>query len=186
MAENEVLDVGNRRHYRHWRAALADPKLSATEVAECLSQDLILRLRSALRGQPLYLILKACGQDRETLQAAIASCKDRTLAKFVENAYAITKSNDVYVIAKKNADLIVDGVVDRSSLYAGRHGHHANSVSHELLERESSARLEVCKPEIVSLLLASLNGRPIARARIATKQRHTGKSLVETSLRQAP
>lgn len=184
MAENEVLDVGNRRHYRHWRAALADPKLTATEIGECLSQDLMLRLRSALRGPPLYLILKACGQDRETLQAAITSYKDRTLAKFVENACAITKSNDVYVIAKKIADLIVDGVVDRSSLYAGRYEHHANSVSHEALERESSARLEACKPEIVGLIVASLNARPIARARIATK-RHTGKSMVETSLRQA-
>ena len=185
MAENEVLDVGNRRHYRRWRAALADTKLSATEVAECLSQVLILRLRSALRGPPLLLILKACDQDRETLQAAIASCKDRTLAKFVENAYAITKSNDVYAIAKKIADLIVDGVIDRSSLYAGRHDHHANSVSHEALERESSARLEACKPEIVSLLLASLNGRPIKRARTTPKVRHTAKSMVETSLRQA-
>ena len=165
-----------------WRAALADPNLTGPEVAECLSQDLILRLRSALRGQPIYLVLKACGQNRETIQAAIASCKDRTLAKFVENAYAITKSNDVYVIAKKIADLIVDGVVDRSSLYAGRHDHTANSVSHELLERESSARLEGCKPEIVDLLVASLSGR-LAPAMVSAS---AANDLIPASVPSAP
>jgi hypothetical protein len=180
MAENEILDVGDSRLYRKWKASLANPELSALEVANCLSEDLMGRLRSQLRGKPLYDLLNACGGDREKLRQAVTSLKNGALAKLVETAYAITRSHDVHVVASQIADLLIDGLADKANLYVGKKSLAIGVGRQAEIERESTSRLETSRPEIIGLLVASLTGQPIKRTRRA---RPTPRSVVETSLR---
>lgn len=182
MAENEILDVGNRRRYRRWRQALADSNVSPAGVADCLSDEFLTILKSRLRRKPLYLIFKACGRDRSVLQEAVINFKDREMAKLVEKAYAITRSNIPLVVAEKIAELLVDGLVDRANSYAFKHDHNANGDRHAALEHAASARLEACKPQIVSLLAASLRDEPISRVRGAPKAPVSAQALSSLSL----
>lgn len=182
MAENEVLDVGNRRRYRRWRQALADANVSPAGVADCLSEEFLSILRSRLRRKPLYLIFKACGRDRNVLQEAVTTFKDRDMAKLVEKAYAITRSSTPLVVADKIAELLVDGLVGRANRYAFKHDHNTDGGRHAAVEHAAFARLEACKPQIVSLLAASLRGEPIRRVRSAPKARISAQALNSLSL----
>ncbi len=182
MAENEVLDVGNRRRYKRWRQALADANASPASVADCLSDEFQTILRNRLRRKPLYLIFRACGQDRQVLQEAVVSFKDRQMAKLVEKAYAITRSNIPLVVAGKIAELLVDSLVDRANSYAFKHDHNANADRHAALEQAASARLDACKPQIVSLLAASLRNEPIGRMRGVPKAPNSAQTLTSLSL----
>lgn len=162
MAENEVLDAGNRRHYRRWREALADSSLGPLEIAEPMVQEFLLLLRNNLRRKPLYVVLKACGSDRDALKEAVASFKDRVMAKWVESAFRITKSTNPSIVGQKIAELLIDTLVDRANRYTSRHA-NVDGKTHAAREHAASARLEACKPEIVSLLAACLGGEPIRR-----------------------
>jgi len=177
MAENEVLDVGNHRRYRRWRQALAD-----ASVAGCLTEEFLTILRNRLRRKPLYLVLKACEQDRKVLQEAIVNFKDRHMAKLVEKACAITRSKIPLIVASKIAELLVDGLVDQANRYAFKHDHDTNGGRHSALEQVTSARLEACKPEIVGLLAASLRGEPIRRVRGAPQANVSAQALNSLSL----
>ena len=181
MAENEVLDVGNRRHYRRWRESLADPNLSPSEVSEPMVEEFLLRLRNNLRRKPLYVVLKACGSDRQALQEAVANFKDRVMAKWVEGAYRITQSTNPLIVGQKIAELLIDTLVDRANRYASRQG-NVDRDRHAALEHAASARLEACKPEIVRLLAASLRGEPIRRPRRAPKDQPSAASITSLSL----
>ena len=178
MAENEVLDVGNPRRYQRWRQALADG-LSHADTVECLYEDFVTILRNKLRGKPLYLVLKACGRERNALQEAVANFKDRAMAKLVEQAHHITRSSDARVVAPKIAELLIDRLVNRASLYALRHVNADNAHS---LEHAASARLEACKPQIVDVLTASLRDEPIRRVLNAPKARLSAEALNARSL----
>lgn len=182
MAENEVLDVGSPRRYRRWRQALADCGISAPAVAECLCDELLITVRKKLRGKPLYLVLKACGPDRSVLQEAVSTFKDRAMAKLVEQAHRITRSNDPLLVAQKIAELLVDGLLGRANRYAFKYHPNSDGVRHAALEHAASARLEACKPEIVGLLAASLRNEPIRRVRGAPKARVSAESLTSLSL----
>src|SRR3990172_445948 len=181
MAENEVLDVGNRRHYRWWRESLADPNLSPSEVSEPMVEEFLLRLRNNLRRKPLYVVLKACGSDRQALQEAVANFKDRVMAKWVEGAYRITRSTNPLIVGHKIAELLIDTLVDRASRYASRQG-NVDRDRHTVLDHAASARLEACKPEIVRLLAASLRGEPIRRPRRPPKEQPSAASITSISL----
>lgn len=182
MAENEVLDVGNRRRYRRWRQALADANASPANVADCLSEEFLPILRSSLRREPLYLVLKACGQDREALHEVVIKFKERYMAKLVEKAYAITRSNIPLVVADKIAELLVGDLVDRANRYAFKHNHNANGDRHAALEHATYARLETCKAQIIGVLAASLRGELIHRVRGAPRARVSAQALNSLSL----
>ena len=181
MAENEVLDVGNRHHYRRWREALADPNLSPSEVSEPLIMEFLLRLGNKLRRKPLYAVLKACGSDRQALQDAVANLKYGAMAKCVERAHRITQSTNPLIVGQKIAELLIDGLVDKANKYALRQG-TIDGVRHAALEHAASARLEACKPEIVSLLAASLRGDPIRRPRSTPRVQPSAASITSLSL----
>lgn len=181
MAENEVLDVGNRRHYRRWREALADPNLSPSDVSELFAQESLLRLRNNLRRKPLYAVLKACGSDRHALREAIANLKDRALAKFVERAYRITQSTNPLIVGIKIAELLIDTLVGRANRYALRQG-NVDGVRHAALDHATSARLEACKSEIARLLASSLRGEPIGRPHTTRKLQPSAASITSLSL----
>ena len=186
MAENEVLDVGSRRRYRRWREALGDPNLRPAAVAECLPEEFVSILRNTLRRRPLYLILKACSQDRGVLREAVNNFKDRDMARLVERAHAIVQSANPSVVAQKLAELLVDKFVDRANRYALKHDHNTNAARHAALANETAARLGACLPEIISLMAASLRGDPIRRVRDTPKQKVSAKTLNAMSLSSLP
>ncbi|MEP7097633.1 MAG: hypothetical protein ABI748_08220 [Dokdonella sp.] len=181
MAENEVLDVGNRRHYRQWREALADPNLSGSEVAEPLVAEFPIRLGGNLRRAPLPAVLKACGSDRQALQDAVANLKYGAMAKCVERAYRITKSTNPLIVGQKISELLIDGLIDKANRYAVRQSNTDRDRFAEL-EHGAAARLEACKPEIVRILVASLQNEPIRRTRSAPEVQLSAASLVSLSL----
>lgn len=178
MAENEVLDIGNPRHFRRWRKALTDTDLGASEVAECLFEDFSEVLRNKLRGKPLYLVLKACGSDRAALRDVVANFKNREMAKVVEQAHIITCSHDPLVVAEKMTELLIQKLAGRACRDALKSGRIADA-----LERAVSAKLCACRPEIVALLAASLLDKPIPRLRRIAKARPSVQVLLSTSLR---
>lgn len=182
MAENEILDAGNPRRYRNWHRALADVGLSEAQVAECLEADFLLVLRRKLRRNPLYLVLKACQSNPKALQDVVENFKDRALAKLVERAHAIARSNDPQVVAHALADLLVDGLICRANRYAFRHAHNSGANRHAALEQAASFKLEACKPEIVNLLRSSLVGEPIKRKGEELKKRSSAESILSGSL----
>ena len=182
MAENEVLDVGSRRQYRRWRKALADPNLTPSEVAEILGEDFSVALRSKLRRGPLYLVLKACGTNREALQKAVEKLKDRAMAKLVEQAFTMTASRDPVVVATQMANLLVDGLLDRANCYALKHDHNADAARYAALEAEASIRLEAAKPQIISALVTSLRNEPVKGVRRASKPRPAPGAVSNRSL----
>ncbi|OFW03751.1 MAG: hypothetical protein A3G20_04725 [Acidobacteria bacterium RIFCSPLOWO2_12_FULL_59_11] len=160
MAENEVLDVGSRWRYRRWREALGDANLSPAAVADCLPEEFVAILRNALRRKPLYLILKACSQDRGVLREAINNFKDRDMAKLVERAHTIARSTDPSVVARKLAELLVDKFVDRANRYALRHDHNTKGLKTLFTE------LNGVSPRILhSTLTTSLRGGKAIRMR---------------------
>lgn len=181
MAENEVLDVGNRRHYRRWRESLADPNLSPSEVSEPLVVEFLLRLRNNLRRKPLYTVLKACGSDRQALQDAVANLNDRAMAKWVEGAYRITQSTNPLIVGHKIAELLIDTLVDRANRYALKQG-NLDRDRHAALEHAASARLQACKPEIARLLATSLRGEPIRRPHGTHNVQPSAASITSLSL----
>lgn len=183
MAENEVLDVGYGKQYRRWRHALADASLSPAEIAQKLSQDFASILRSKLRGEPFYLVLKACGQDRVALQEAVGAFKNRTMAKLVEQAFKITKSTDPSMVATKMADLLIARLRDKANCYALQHRHNADATRHAAIEVETAASLEKIKPRIVEALTASLSNRSVKQFRRPSVPRPTPQAVLDTSLR---
>ena len=186
MAENEVLDVGNRRHFKRWRAALGDPGLTPAAVAESLYQDFSEVLRNKLRGKPLYLVLKACASDREALRDVVANFKGRELAKVVEQAHRITRSNDTAVVAEKMTELLINRLLGCASRYALRSECSAGGGRQAEIERAASTKLIACKPEITALLTAALRAEPIPRIRRMPKVRPSVESVLSTSLRSPP
>ena len=85
MAENEVLDVGNRRYFKRWRAALADANCSALATAELLSQDFEQVLRSELQRKPFYLVLRACGSSRVCANSRADSMINRSSSESIDS-----------------------------------------------------------------------------------------------------
>ena len=181
MAENEILDVGNRRHYRRWREALVDSNLTPSEVSEPLVWEFLLRLGNSLRRKPLYAVLRACGSNRQALQDAIADLKYGAMAKCVERAHLITQSTNALIVSQKTAELLIDGLIDKANRYAVRQG-ITDGVRCAELEHAAAARLEASKPEIVRILVASLQNEPIRQPRGAPKVRPSSASIVSLSL----
>jgi len=184
MAENEILDVGSSRRYRRWHKALADPNCSPSEVAESLVEDFGAIFMKKLRGPPLHIVLKACGDDRKALQEAVSSFKDRDLAKLVEQAFAITRSKDPLTVAKKIAELLIDGVLGQSNRYALRHEHFVDAAHHQVLDQVATEKMEARRLSLVESLAASLRGERIPRQYKRRLRTPSPESVVMSSLMQ--
>ncbi len=181
MAENEILDVGNPRRYRRWRQALADCNVGEREVADTLQQEFSQVLRNRLRTKPIYLVLKACASSQEMLQEAILSLKDRALAKVVERAHSITHSTDPAIVGPKIAELLIDGLADRSTRFCLRQARNGDPSRYLRIETETRARLEASRGEIAHILEAALRNEPIRRV-VPRRQKVTPEALLTTSL----
>jgi|CXWL01.1.fsa_nt_gi hypothetical protein len=182
MAENEILDVGNPRRYRHWRNAIADPSLSPEEASEPLVSEFLKILQGKLRKKPIYQVLKACGRDSTALREAIENLRDRALAKVVQQAYGLTRSRDPSKVAPVVAELLIGGLVDKSNKFLLRHDHNLNRGRQGALERAALLRIDNARTEIVGWLNAALRNEPIRRVSRKESSRRGAGSLVSSSL----
>lgn len=187
MAENEILDVGSRQNYRRWLAVVADPKVSTTEAAGRLAEDCLAVLTRKLRKQPLYIVLKACGEDLYALQAAVASLKDASLGRWVETAYRISPSLEPSIIAHKIAELLIDAVRDQATRFAMRRDLGISEERQRQLDIATRTALEGSKEQIAKTLELSLrNETPPRIIKRASRPLQHAKSLLKRSLLPAP
>lgn len=183
MAENEVLDVGSPRRYRRWRHILSDSNAVPSDSADCLYKEFSAVLKKELRRQPLHAVLTACGRDRAALMEVVATFKNRSLARMVENAYRIARSSDPTAVARKLAELLIDRVISRSNRYVLRQ--NQPETRRAALETAAIARFESCKAEVIGWLVASLRNQPIQRTLRVPKVQPTATILASSSLIQS-
>lgn len=184
MAENEILDLGSPRRYRKWRAALCNPTLSPEQKAELLQNEFVSLTRKSLQGTSLYLILQACGKDRAALQAVIDSCKNRELARLAEQAFSLTQSRNVYVLADNIASMLIDRVHDNARLHALKRIEGLDDQQLVALESATSSSLRKCKAEVVAQLMASLSNVKLPKLQQPRprRPRQSARAVSEVSL----
>jgi len=183
MAENEILDIGSSRRYRRFKAALTDVELGPADVAETFGEEMLSQLRRQLSKNSLYTILKASEQDALALSDAIDAFSEKTLARLVLNACAITKSTDVNVVAGKAGDLLIDKLVEQCQLHIGRDKYGFDAAKCAALQHEIVANLEACRGQIVGVLSNSLSGGKPKILRASRRSQPSANTLVSTSLR---
>jgi hypothetical protein len=186
MAENELLDVSNPFIYRRWRTLLAAGDARPAEAADIFYEDFSVGLHRALRQEPLSKVFAACGQDRVALQAAVLTCKDRQLAKQVEQACKIAKSKDPHCVAAALADLIIQTLVDQCNYRSLSVLGYLNLDGQREIEAATLKRLEDARPHIKACLIASLEGNLSEVPKPARIRRPSAQELLKTSLALVP
>jgi len=182
MAENEILDVGNSKRYRRWKAALTNGELASDEVASILSKELQTLLKRSLRKQPLSIVLKACDGDKSTLPDAIESFTEKSLARRVAQAARMCNSTDPFKVGTVVADLVANELIDRANLHIGKDRYGLDSTKQAEIRRETIAKLEQSKPELTRVLCASLSGHSDIRWNTESRRRQSAVEVASLSL----
>lgn len=169
MAENEILDLGGRR-WQRTRAALVNPNLSLTAIAECVAEDLQravhLQLAKALRsGHTLLTVLQATEQHPAALRAAVESFQDQRLARIARDAISATASKDPADIARCAVNMLLDGVMDKLPALAGRSGCFQEGARRDTLLQAVQQSLDARRDELAAVIEASLRGQPVRQLR---------------------
>jgi len=183
MAENEILYISGARRWRATRRALASGD-AIESVADCFADDLLRGVRNSLmvslrKGAPLLALLRAADVGREALSAVVANFQDKQLARIVQRAIAVRGAHDSDGVARNVCQIIMDGVLEKALLYAGRCENYKTQRARDTLEQRLSARLK-----LTSLLQSSARGDAVRRAaRLrAAAQRQPASAVVSTSL----
>lgn len=159
MAENELLDLSNPFIYRKWRKILLSDAATPKDAAEALYSDFSDALRNAIRQEPLSRVFLACGEDRVALQAAVIACKDRALARKIEQACKIEKSGCPDAVARALANLLISSIVDQCNRQTLSLLTPLSREGHQAIESAALMRLEASRQDIVGWLSAALEGR---------------------------
>lgn len=163
MAENEILDMGSRR-WRPIRAALANPELPPSAVAEVVANCLQLRLSRALRsGPPLLMIVDASLQAPAAMRAAVQSFPDQQLARIARDAIKASTDKDPARIARCVTDMLIDGLIGRTRLLADRCGW--SPEKRETLRQAMQQEFESRRMALVAVTEQSLLGQPVRQVR---------------------
>lgn len=179
MAENEMLDVGNRRRYSRFCAEVSGGA-APSQIADALQQDALEALRKCLRGNPIYLVLRACDAGAEIKRAAVESLKNKSLARMVADAHRLSATSDPATVALTMVERHIDRLVDRAVLYVLRQDSQDRSRAAQV-EFETRARLQGCKVEMARNCEAALRDISLPPTPTSPK-RATAQSVVATSL----
>ena len=190
MAENEILFVTGARRWRPTRRALtAGAPMEA--VADCFADDLIRGVRNSLvaslrKGATLLTLLRAADLGHEALSGVVANFQDKQLARIAKRAIAECGSHDADALARYVGQLIMDSVYEKVLVYAGRCDRYKTQQARDALAQTLDARLQLCEPELTSVLQNSLRGEPVRRAarpRVhRASVRRPASAVVSTSL----
>jgi len=182
MAENELLDLSNPYVYRRWQQLLATQQAKPSEAADALYEDFSRALRKAMRQEPMSRVFEACGKDRAALQVAVSTCKDRSLAKLIEQACKIERSGDPIAVARALADLMIDSLTDQCNRRSYSLLPSLTRDGQQEMESATVQRLEKARPDIVSWLGAALRGDVSDLPKTVRLRRQPIDELLKTSL----
>ena len=167
MAENEILDIGNRHRWRRTRTALCDPLRSLMEVAEIAAteyEDVVQRTLSALRKDDgLRSLMKAANGSSIERQIIISNFTEKALASLVLSSVKIAGQFDSYAIADELASGMARCIIDQFLLRAG--GKRANKSAFERLNLKSLLQTKFA-PIVANMrttLEAHIRGKPVKR-----------------------
>jgi hypothetical protein len=187
MAENEILDLSSRR-WQNTRAALAKPDLSFAAMAECVADNLQsvlhLQLANAFRkGQTLLAVFEAVDQHPAAMRAAVNVFQDQQLVRIARDATLAAKSKDVASIALCAADMLVDGLIKKTLMFANQNGCFEDrdrlASLRGALEHEFSGRRSL----LAGVIQASLHGQSVRRYKTVRQER---TSMTAASLARSP
>ncbi len=166
MAENEILDMGSRRS-RPIRAALANPELSLSAVAEVVVNDLQSQFSKALRsGQTLQTILDASHQEPAAMRAVVKSFRDQRLARIAKDAINASPDKEPMSIAHCVTDRLIAQSIDRTRLLAhqGGWGPEKCGALMKVLQQEFDSR-RMALAAVTEQSLRGQQARPVRRKR---------------------
>lgn len=167
MAENELLDLGNRKRWRLTLAAVANPNSTLGDLLTCAASDFdrdVRDLADVLRkGDPLLILLRQCEGSYVEQQAVIANYKEKKLLRTVLRARKEAGSDVPAEIARIAARILINAIVDQIALQRSKHeqfrSREARQEIREALLREFSSSQRA----IETALEASLTDHPVKR-----------------------
>jgi hypothetical protein len=165
MAENEILDIGNRHRWRLTRTALCDPLRSLMEVAEIAAteyQDVVQRTLSALRKDDgLRSLMKAANGSTIEQQIIISNFKEKALASLVLSSVKIAGQLDSYAIADNVSSGMARCIIEQILLKAGGKNSNKNWSERAQLESLLAAKFAPIITTMRATLEAALRGQTI-------------------------
>ena len=167
MAENEILDIGNRHRWRRTRTALCDPLRSLMEVAEIAAteyEDIVQRTLSALRKDDgLRSLMKAANGSSIEQQIIISNFKEKALASLVLSSVKIAGQLDSYAIADNVSSGMALCIIEQILLKAGGTNSNKNWSERSQLESLLAAKFAPIITTMRATLEAALRGQTIKR-----------------------
>jgi hypothetical protein len=140
-----------------------------------------------MQKETLYSLVRAIRLGKEEQRAAIQRFKDRSLARMIcHAAQKLPGCDDPQTLIHCSATLIIDRLRDALMRHAGESPRYNALEERMLLSSALSKGLESYRPELISILGASMRGQriklaPRPKISLASKQLRV-KSVLEQSL----
>lgn len=188
MAENELLNLGHQTRWQRTRRALQNPECPHADRLAALTADIegiCSGLPKALKkGPPLAALLRLAIGSPLKVQVVLSEFKEGNLARLVNQARSLTKSNDPSAVASCTVRLLTDGLVDQLDTRAGRQEHLRSRESRAELAADATRIFRGYESELKRILECSLRDTPIApfKRRLAPVRRMSPKQLVGFSV----
>lgn len=193
MAENELLDLGNRKRWRQTWAAVADPNSSLNDLLTCAASDFdrdVRDLADVLRkGDPLLILLRQCEGSYVEQQAVIANHKEKKLLRTVLRARKEAGSDVPAEIASIAARILVNAIVDQISLQRSKHEQFRSQETRHALRAALLGKFSSSQRAIETALEASLANQPVKRfksSRIVRTPKLDAKAVAMMPLASKP
>lgn len=188
MAENELLNLGHKTRWQRTRRALENADCPHADLLAALTADIegvCSGLPKALKkGPSLAALLRLSLGSSVQVQAVLAEFKEKNLGRLINDARALTKSNEPSAVAACAASLLTDRLVDQLDKRAGRHDHFRDRESRAELVADATRIFRSYEGELKRILDCSLRDTPITpfRRRLPPVRRQSPKQLVTFSV----
>ena len=193
MAENELLDLGNRKRWRLTLSVVADPNSSLKELLTCAASDFdrdVRDLADVLRkGDPLLILLRQCAGSYVEQQAVIATHKEKKLLRTVLRARKEAGSDVPVEIARIAARILINAIVDEISLQRSKHEQFRSQETRHALRAALLIEFSSSQRAIETALEASLANQPVKRfksSRIVRTPKLDAKAVAMMPLASKP
>jgi hypothetical protein len=167
MAENEILDIGNKHRWKRTRIALCDPSRSLFDVAEIAAmeyEEIVQLALSALRkNDGLRSLMKAANGSSIEQQIVISNFTEKALATLVLSSVKIAGQFDSYAIADELARGMARCIIDQFLLRAGGEPPNVNALERLNLESLLQTKFAPIVANMRTTLEAYIRGKPVKR-----------------------
>lgn len=167
MAENEIIDLGHKRHWSRLRRSLRNADCSVEDVVTAATEDIELMCRGlpkAMRkGPSLALLLEpALGSALQT-QAVLAQFTEKGLATLVQNARKLARSNDPRAVATAAATHLIQSLVSQIEGRAGRETRFREGAAKQELMAGITATFGGYQQQLTDMLEGALRNATVPR-----------------------